>query len=123
MTSEPQTPVARCNAAKREITLFGDRGGKGAADSPAAGRYRDDPRGDLERSVVAQRRPIDQRLPHRLLADRQLRRMYRPVADQIGPGVIGDLLHDCFALRRHPIDRGAGQSGQRHSTPDESRPC
>ena len=108
------TPSARNRRARRPRR-------QRRAGSRPAGR-RDDPGGDLERRVVAQHRPVDQRLPHRLLARRQRRRMRRAIADEIGRGVVGHLPHDRLALRRHPVDRGAGQTGQRHRPPGGSRP-
>jgi hypothetical protein len=73
--------------------------------------HRDDPGGDRERRIIALDRPVDQRLRHRLLAGGKRPRVGCPVADEVGPGIVGDLTHDRFALRRISVDRGTGEAG------------
>src|SRR6185437_2009398 len=70
-------------------------------------------RGHLERRVVAQGRPVDERLPGFVLAARQLRRMAGAVADEIGAGITRDLRHHFRAPHRHQVDGGAGEAGER----------
>ena len=99
---------------QREIVLLGDRRCK-----CAKARYRlalgDNPGRDHERCIVAQRRPVDQRLPDRLLAGSQCRRVRRPIADEVGAGVIRGFLDDCFALRRDPVYGCGGEPCQWHA--------
>src|SRR5205085_12114761 len=72
------------------------------------------PGGNQEWSVVAQYGPVDERLPDRLLAGGERRWVRRPIADQIGRGIIGRLPDNGIALRRDPIDGRRGKPRQRH---------
>src|SRR6516225_11776507 len=60
---------------QHEIIELGYRGGKRSEAVRRLAR-RDDPGGHRERRVVAQHRPVDERLPHRLLASSERRGAY-----------------------------------------------
>ena len=72
---------------QREIVMPGDDRGK---SREAHGRLarRDDPGGDRERRVIAFDRPVDQRLPDRLLAGGECGRMGCPIANEVGAGIV-----------------------------------
>ena len=96
-----------------EIVERRDRGGERLQRSRRL-PGRDHPGRHRERGIVAQRRPVEQRLPHRLLARRQFRRVIGAIADKIGAGVVRGLGDDLLALHRGAVDRGRGKPGQRH---------
>ena len=88
---------------QRKIVALGDCRGKGPQCRFRLA-LRNDPGGNRERRIIAQHRPVDQRLPDRLLTSGERRRARRSIADEVGSGVIGGLPDDRVAVRRNPID-------------------
>ena len=113
MTSEPQAAVSVCSAVSRKSSSAATARGE-CLQRRRRLPGRDHPGRHRERGIVAQRRPVEQRLPHRLLARRQFRRVVGAIADKIGAGVVRGLGDDLLALHRGAVDRGRGEAGQRH---------
>ena len=100
MTSEPQAAVSAWRAVSAKSSCAA------TAAAKACKRRRRfvgmTPVVIVERGVIAQRRPVDQRLPDCLLARGERRRVVGAVADEVGAGVVGGLSDD--------RSRGAAQS-------------
>ena len=122
MTSEPQAAVSACSAVSRKSSCAATAAANAFS---AAGdcRLRDRPRCDRQRRVVAQRRPVDQRLPYRLLARGQRRRVVGAIADEVGAGVVGGLGDDLLALRARCGRSRSRRAGSAASSPGGSRPA
>ena len=64
--------------------------------------------------IVAQPRPIDQRIPRRGLPRDQILGRIGAVTEQVALGVRGEPLREQCRVGRDPVDRGVGEARQRH---------
>ena len=67
-----------------------------------------------KRGAIALARPVDERLPCRMLARHQLRGTFGAIAHKVRAGVFRDFGDDRIAAGRYEVDGDAGDAGERH---------